>query len=213
MLLSVAMVLGSCGTNTTVYWVNSTKLDCSAGAGKMECLQVYKGDDLSNAQWEAFYAPIEGFAFEEGFFKKIEVSEQPLKDVPADAPSVAYTLVREVEKVKDPRFDLQGEWKLVSMGGMTIVAEAQPVLNINIREMKVNGADSCNRFMGSIKTFTDKELVFGELASTLMLCAEKMNVADAFGVAMQKVKQYELKDEQLLLTDAQGGVLLTFTKK
>ena len=214
MLLSVAIGLGSCSTSTqAVYWVNSSQVESSTGAGKMQCLQVYKGDNLSKAQWEAFCAPIEGFTFEEGYFKKIEVSEKPLKDVSAGAPNVAYTLVREIEKVKDSRFDLQGEWKLVSMGGMTVTPEAQPTLKLNISEMKVNGSDSCNTFMGSIETLTDKELVFGDLASTLMLCAEKMEVADAFGMAMQKVRQYQLKGDQLLLTDKQGGVLLTFAKK
>ena len=214
MLLSVAIGLGSCSTSTqAVYWVNSSQVESSTGAGKMQCLQVYKGDNLNKAQWEAFCAPIEGFTFEEGYFKKIEVSEKPLKDVSSGAPNVAYTLVREIEKVKDSRFDLQGEWKLVSMGGMTVTPEAQPTLKLNIREMKVNGSDSCNTFMGSIETLTDKELVFGDLASTLMLCAEKMEVADAFGMAMQKVRQYQLKGDQLLLTDEQGGVLLTFAKK
>lgn len=214
MLLSVAIGLGSCSTSTqAVYWVNSSQVESSTGAGKMQCLQVYKGDNLSKAQWEAFCAPIEGFTFEEGYFKKIEVSEKPLKDVSAGAPTVAYTLVREIEKEKDSRFDLQGEWKLVSLGGMTVTPEAQPTLKLNISEMKVNGSDSCNTFMGSIETLTDKELVFGDLASTLMLCAEKMEVADAFGMAMQKVRQYQLKGDQLLLTDKQGGVLLTFAKK
>lgn len=214
MLLSVAIGLGSCSTSTqAVYWVNSSQAESSAEGSKMQCLQVYKGDNLNKAQWEAFCAPIEGFTFEEGYFKKIEVSEKQLKDVSAGAPNVAYTLVREIEKVKDSRFDLQGEWKLVSMGEMAITPEAQPTLKLNIREMKVNGSDSCNTFMGSIETLTDKKLVFGDLASTLMLCAEKMEVTDAFGMAMQKVRQYQLKGDQLLLTDKQGGVLLTFAKK
>lgn len=214
MLLSVAIGLGSCSTSTqAVYWVNSSQAESSAGGSKKQCLQVYKGDNLNKAQWETFCVPIEGFTFEEGYFKKIEVSEKPLKDVSAGAPNVAYTLVREIEKVKDSRFDLQGEWKLVSMGEMVITPEAQPTLKLNISEMKVNGSDSCNTFMGSIETLTDKKLVFGDLASTLMLCAEKMEVADAFGMAMQKVRQYQLKGDQLLLTDKQGGVLLTFAKK
>lgn len=214
MLLSVAIGLGSCSTSTqAVYWVNSSQVESSAGGSKKQCLQVYKGDNLSKAQWEAFCAPIEGFTFEEGYFKKIEVSEKQLKDASTGTPNIAYTLVREIEKVKDSRFDLQGEWKLVSMGEMVITPEAQPTLKLNIREMKVNGSDSCNTFMGSIETLTDKELIFGDLASTLMLCAEKMEVADAFGMAMQKVRQYQLKGDQLLLTDEQGGVLLTFAKK
>ena len=214
MLLSVAIGLGSCSTSTqAVYWVNSSQAESSAEGSKMQCLQVYKGDNLSKAQWEAFCAPIEGFTFEEGYFKKIEVSEKQLKDASTGTPNIAYTLVREIEKVKDSRFDLQGEWKLVSMGEMVITPEAQPTLKLNIREMKVNGSDSCNTFMGSIETLTDKKLVFGDLASTLMLCVEKMEVADAFGMAMQKVRQYQLKGDQLLLTDKQGGVLLTFAKK
>ena len=62
MLLSVAIGLGSCSTSTqAVYWVNSSQVESSAGAGKMQCLQVYKGDNLSKAQWEPFCAPIEGF--------------------------------------------------------------------------------------------------------------------------------------------------------
>ena len=78
--------------------------------------------------------------------------------------------------------------------------------------MKVNGSDSCNTLMGSIKTLTSKELVFGDVASTLMLC-EKMEVADAFGTALKEVCSYELKDGQLLLFNQQGKALLTFKKK
>ena len=108
---------------------------------------------------------------------------------------------------------LQGEWQLVTMGTTAVTAEAQPTLQLNLKEMKVNGSDSCNTFMGGIVKVSDNELVFSDLASTLMLCAEKMEVADAFGMAMQKVRQYQLKGDQLLLTDEQGGVLLTFAKK
>ena len=209
LLIATIMGLQSCSTEQkTVYWVNSIPQECKEGADKMQCLQVYKGESLDQAKWELLTVPIEGFTFEEGFFRKIEVSEKPLKDTP----SLAYTLVRELEKVKDTRFNLQGEWLLSQMGDSTITAEAQPFLKLNVGEMKVNGSDSCNTLMGSIKTLTSKELVFGDVASTLMLC-EKMEVADAFGAALKEVCSYELKDGQLLLFNQQGKALLTFKKK
>lgn len=108
---------------------------------------------------------------------------------------------------------LQGEWQLVTMGTTAVTAEAQPTLKLNVKEMKVNGSDSCNTFMGGIVKVSDNELVFSDLASTLMLCPDKMEVADAFGSAMKKVAKYEVNDKQLLLKDDKGTVLLTFTKK
>ena len=109
---------------------------------------------------------------------------------------------------------LQGEWQLVTMGTTAVTAEAQPTLQLNIKEMKVNGSDSCNTFMGGITNITDKDLVFSELGTTLMLCPETtMQVADSFGTAMKKVAKYEVNDKQLLLKDDKGTVLLTFAKK
>lgn len=109
---------------------------------------------------------------------------------------------------------LQGEWQLVTMGTTAVTAEAQPTLQLNIKEMKVNGSDSCNTFMGGIANITDKDLVFGELATTLMLCPQTtMKVADTFASAMKKVAKYEVNDNQLLLKDDKGEVLLIFTKK
>jgi hypothetical protein len=43
--------------------------------GKMECLNIYRGDDISKRNGENFYVNIEGFEFEEGFLKKIEVKK------------------------------------------------------------------------------------------------------------------------------------------
>ena len=109
---------------------------------------------------------------------------------------------------------LQGEWQLVTMGTTAVTAEAQPTLQLNIKEMKVNGSDSCNTFMGGITNITDKDLVFSELGTTLMLCHETtMKVVDSFGSEMKNVAKYEVNDKQLLLKDDKGTVLLTFAKK
>ncbi|VEH86397.1 Uncharacterised protein [Neisseria animaloris] len=103
-LLTVAA--GACTispASSDIYWVSGTKAECSAGAGKMMCLRVSKHPDLQQADWQYFYAPIKGFVFEEGILKKIEVRKTELvpETLPADASSIRYTLVRELEKRPD----------------------------------------------------------------------------------------------------------------
>lgn len=101
---ALALGLSACASSQhQIYWVSGSKAECSAGAGKMQCLRVSKNADLKQADWQYFYAPIEGFNFEKGFLKKIEVHASPLdpQTVPADASSIRYTLIKELEKMPD----------------------------------------------------------------------------------------------------------------
>lgn len=68
--------------DTQVYWVSGSKAECSAGAGKMMCLRVSKHPDLQQAHWQYFYAPIEGFVFEEGVLKKSKCAPPHLPPKP-----------------------------------------------------------------------------------------------------------------------------------
>ena len=83
----------------TVYWVNSVKVPCTAGVMPTECLQVQKGESMTG-EWTYFYSDIEGFVWEPGNLYRIEVEETrlPPDQVPADASSVRYRLVRVIEK-------------------------------------------------------------------------------------------------------------------
>ena len=80
-----------------IYWVNSTKVDC-VGVGPMTCLQIQKNESIIQDKWELFYSSIEGFKYEPGFIYKLNVKEEQLENVPADAYSVKYTLVEILEK-------------------------------------------------------------------------------------------------------------------
>ena len=77
----------------------------------MPVLNIYKGENLNDPEWENFYANIEGFEFEEGYLQKIEVKEEKLdkSQVPADASTIKYTLVNVLEKQKDLRTELNGK--------------------------------------------------------------------------------------------------------
>ena len=209
LLMVVAAGLGSCTTETKkTLWVNSFQVECETPVNKALCLQVYKGDDLKQAQWEN--ASIGGFTFEEGFFRKIEVTEKQVNNPDNKMPSTIYVLVREIERVKDPRAELNGEWTLVNFKGSAL-GESVPTLHFELGSMRVSGSNSCNRLIGNIEKLTGTELVFGKMASTLMLCPD-MVLADAFDAAINEVKTYKIDNGQLLLSDAKGEVLLTFGK-
>lgn len=104
---------------------------------------------------------------------------------------------------------LEGSWQLTHIDGKPAATGA--VLQLNLKDKKVNGNDGCNTFMGMIEKATDKELVLSDLATSLMLC-ENMEQPDLFHAEIQKVKAYRITQKQLVLLDAQGQELLTFEK-
>ena len=63
-----------------------------------------------------------------------------------------------------------------------------------------------------IEKATDKELILGDLATSLMLC-ENMEQSDLFHTEIKKVKAYRITQKQLVLLDAQGQELLMFEKE
>lgn len=96
MLISALFVMVACTPKqeTVRFTIASATVDCW-GVGKQKCMLVKKGDA---AEWEYFYSQIEGFTYEEGYEYVLEVSEEKMEDVPADASSIRYTLVKEVSK-------------------------------------------------------------------------------------------------------------------
>lgn len=82
--------------STVRYTVASRQGDC-VGVAPQKCMLIKKGDA---ADWEFFYSSIEGFQYEPGYEYILEVREEKLDNVPVDASSIKYTLVRELSKVQ-----------------------------------------------------------------------------------------------------------------
>lgn len=95
--ISILLLFTSCmdKANTVMYTIASQNADCT-GVGRQKCLLVKKGDAKD---WEYFYSHIEGFNYEPGYEYQLEVKEEKLEDVPADASSVKYVLVKEISKI------------------------------------------------------------------------------------------------------------------
>ncbi|EKB18447.1 DUF4377 domain-containing protein [Aeromonas veronii] len=99
LLASAALLLTACqGTTATqgeTLYINSQLVDC-VGVGPMQCMQVRSDEQQP---WTLFYQQIEGFQFEPGYQYQLTVSKEQLTNVPADASSLRYQLIKVVSKV------------------------------------------------------------------------------------------------------------------
>lgn len=195
-----------------VFWVSGIKTECSAGAGKAQCLNVYKGDILTNATWENFYAPIENFEFKKGTFQKIKVKVTPLEkeNMPADASSLKYTLLEHLEQQPDIRVLLQGNWMLHKLNDAEVTKKAQ--LTINLNKKQLSGNDSCNNFTTTIQNLTAQQITLGAIASTRKMCKD-MELATAFTNALGTIKTYQIKGSYLTFFNDEGKKILSFLKQ
>jgi hypothetical protein len=93
-------VAGEATAGEQYLYVGPERQSCSAGAGKMECLQVRRSAD---EQWQNFYGRIDGFEPQPGVSYYIKVRVIPVANPPADASSVRYVLERVVMSQKTER--------------------------------------------------------------------------------------------------------------
>ncbi len=219
------IILQSCTQSNSIFWVSGTKTECQGAIGKMQCLNIHKGDDLKNPNWEKFYAPIEDFEFEEGYLQKIEVEKIHLdkSEVPADGSSIRYKLVKVLDKKKDinskvkeksnkPNQRLHDIWGTKSINGKLLKSKTNmPKMEIDLTQMRIFGSDGCNDYNGAITEVSDTKIVFGRIASTRKMCKD-METSSDFNAAMEKVKGYKLEGLNLILVDETGKELISFIK-
>lgn len=89
------VITSSCGSSKGIqYIVASETVDCT-GVGPQKCLLIKKA---ASDDWQYFYSNIEGFNHQNGYEYVLEVKEDILPNVPADASAIKYTLIKEVSK-------------------------------------------------------------------------------------------------------------------
>lgn len=94
----LAVVLAACGGEQLVLHVGPERVDC-IGVFEQECLLVRYRE---SAEWQYFYDPIQGFAFEEGYLYTLLVERKERGELVTDASSHVWRLMRTLSKV---RFD------------------------------------------------------------------------------------------------------------
>lgn len=100
MMASLLMTLSACANkNKTVddvrtVFIGPEKIDC-VGVAPMQCMQI---KEKANAPWELFYSQIEGFNFVAGYNYILQVKVERRENVPADASSLRWSLVKVVSQ-------------------------------------------------------------------------------------------------------------------
>lgn len=194
-----------------ILWINSAKLPCS-GVGPMSCLQIQEGDEIQEGKWQNFYSNIEGFDYQPGNIYKIKVSIEKLPDpIPADASSLSYKLVEIISQEPDRKLRLTNIWKVIELGEIKNPAAREKALTIeiNVSDRRVFGFSGCNTFRGGIAKVTEKELLFGNLASTMMACGEEENKLERLmGEQLSETKFYKFENRNLYLMNQEEKVLI-----
>lgn len=208
-------LLNSCSTdNNKIFWVSGVKSDCTAGEAKMQCLNVHKGENIENASWENFYSSIEGFEYEEGYLHKIEVKESKIDEskVPADGESLKYELVKVIDKQKDMRTELNGDWVLYGLNDAPLTDVVNiPTMSIDLSKEMLSAFGGCNNFTAEIESLTSSQIQLRSIAQTNRACINE-NAETGFQAALNSIKAYQLKDDMLNFKDADGKNVLTFSK-
>ena len=113
--------------------------------------------------------------------------------------------------ISTPLTDLNGSsWILTHISSMPVLDGTHPTLSL--RDGQASGNGSCNSFGGEY-ILKGERLTFGPLMSTLMACdpVEVMEQEQAFLSALGSATQYNIKDDQLNIINADGNVVLTFS--
>lgn len=103
-------------------------------------------------------------------------------------------------------------WQLSQLNGQPVqidpAAHNRPHLVFS-PELRVSGATGCNRLMGQAKV-SGNSISLAPLATTRMACVGE-NLEMPFVEALNNAQRYQVTDNQLTLTDANGKVLAVFS--
>lgn len=106
-------------------------------------------------------------------------------------------------------YRLNDLWVLEEIQGSRVIAtngKELPNMEINSAKNNFSGYAGCNRMSGQI--FSEKKLIrFQKIAVTKMMCPDDQNEV-AFLKALQKVTQYEIKNNRLYLSNPDEQLLV-----
>lgn len=91
---------------------------------------------------------------------------------------------------------LAGDWKVITLGGMTLPADAD--VSLAFAAPNVSGKSGCNRFTGTY-TQSGQALSFGPSAMTRMACAPQlMDIEAGFSTALGSITGFDLGADGVL---------------
>lgn len=194
--------------------VNSHMAQCQ-GEALMYCL-VVRRDTMPDTPWEWMHSHIDGFDYKPGYLYTLRIEEEdiPRNQVPADASSKRYRLLKMIDKSPDLRLRINDLWALTHMKGQPVddlIGHERPFIEFHVAEKRYMGLDGCNRFQGELLKLDTYKLMLDAGSITERRCADEQ-VSKPFHALLGQVHGYEIGPLQLLLKDTNGAELLRFKK-
>lgn len=217
-VFSVIALVMSCNTNnkeTSVIWVSGFKAKMDTDKGTSEQLLISKTESLENEKWEPLFSDIDGFVFEEGVLKKLEVLESKIESSNdnTDQNHHKFTLIKVLDTLSDHRLMLNKKWQLELLGSQIIKDSTNvPTLQFNLNDMSLSGHTGCNSYQGAIAQLGINTLEITNIAKTLRLCSDD-TYEDKFMNLFNQVKSYDIEQSRLIFKDASGKPILAFSEE
>ncbi len=192
LILILILSVNSCKETKSIY-VADQLVDC-VGVAPQKCMLVK--ENLED-QWENFYGKIHGFEYQEGYRYLLKVSVEKIKNPPADASNLKYTLIEVLEKEKtESQMNLTNKWKVIELEGIDKLNE-NPTMNFEDKDHRISGSSGCNNYFGSYKLDNNK-LTFSQMGSTRKMCPD-MSIENLFMNNLREVDHYQIKNDRLIL--------------
>ena len=201
-ILILSLISKSCDETKHIY-VGDHLVDCVSVAPQ-KCMLIKEKivDD-----WTYFYGNIEGFEYEEGYEYLLNVKVETIKNPPADASNLKYTLVEVFEKNKTQKqTTIDNKWQIVSIQGIDSL-NVNPTIEFNREEKRISGTAGCNNFFGTYVP-ANKHLDFSKMGMTRKMCPD-MTVENAFINNLNKVNYYKIDNNQLMFYNNSDEILMT----
>lgn len=103
------------------------------------------------------------------------------------------------------------KWYLLEIEGereIAVINEKKPFIEFDLESLKVSGNATCNNFF--TEYFIDgNSIEMGEIATTLMFCADASNQEHRFLQALNRVDSFKMDEGKLSFFEG-GRVLLIF---
>lgn len=110
---------------------------------------------------------------------------------------------------------LSGEWNVVNIEGEEITpSEETPFLGFNLNDNQIYGFTGCNRLNSTLnaKDFIKGKADFTKVATTRMMCQED-KYESKFLKALNQATNTEVNDDNILLKNKEGQVIITLKKR
>jgi ecotin len=148
---------------------------CQAGVMLKDCMQVKSSKDQK--EWYNFYDDIKGFDYKKAYEYEIVVNEEEVKNPPADASSVKYTLVKIISQKKSSgtkNTTIEDKrWRLIELNGKAIKGTADShYLIFHTKDTKIEAKANCNVMHFGYQLKNETQLIVKPGISTKMACPD-----------------------------------------